>query len=294
MNTVDCKELKAEGLEELKRNLEDKKVSLRIIQVEGDSASDVYVRNKMKAGLEVGLDIQHILLSNDVTNEQILKIIDILNSDDNINGIMVQLPIPKHLDEDLIINSINPEKDVDGLTTTNLGKIVSKEKGLRPCTAEGVMTILDKCIGLNNLEGQNITIIGRSKLVGLPLFHMLLEYNATPTICHTRTKNLKDYTRNADIIVTAAGSEYKFINEDMIKEGAIIIDVSTVRGNNGKLHGDVFYDEVIEKASYVTPVPGGVGQLTVLELMKNTYKAYEQQNSKKKKPEKTYIKKISK
>ncbi len=294
MNTVDCKELKAEGLEELKRNLEDKKVSLRIIQVEGDSASDVYVRNKMKAGLEVGLDIQHILLSNDVTNEQILKIIDILNSDDNINGIMVQLPIPKHLDEDLIINSINPEKDVDGLTTTNLGKIVSKEKGLRPCTAEGVMTILDKCIGLNNLEGQNITIIGRSKLVGLPLFHMLLEYNATPTICHTRTKNLKDYTRNADIIVTAAGSEYKFINEDMIKEGAIIIDVSTVRGNNGKLHGDVFYDEVIEKASYVTPVPGGVGQLTVLELMKNTYKAYELQNSKKKKPEKTYIKKISK
>ena len=294
MNTVDCKVLKAEGLEELKRNLEDKKVSLRIIQVEGDSASDVYVRNKMKAGMEVGLDIQHILLNNNVTNEQILKIIDILNNDDSINGIMVQLPIPRHLDEDLIINSINPEKDVDGLTTTNLGKIVSKEKGLRPCTAEGVMTILDKCIGLNNLEGQNVTIIGRSKLVGLPLFHMLLEYNATPTICHTRTKKLKDYTRNADIIVTAAGSEYKFINEDMIKEGAIIIDVSTVRGNNGKLHGDVFYDEVVEKASYVTPVPGGVGQLTVLELMKNTYKAYELQNGKKKKPEKTYIKKISK
>ena len=294
MKNVDCRKLKADGLEELKNKVEGKNVSLRIIQVEGDSASDVYVRNKMKAGIEVGLDIQHILLDNDVPTNQILGLIDVFNNDNSVNGIMVQLPLPKHLDEDLVINSINPEKDVDGLTTYNMGKIVSKEEGLRPCTAEGIINILDNCIGLDNLEGKNITIIGRSKLVGIPLFHMLLEYNATPTMCHSKTKDLKTYTKNADIIVTAAGSKDKFINSEMIKEGAIIIDVSTVKGEDGKLHGDVDYDDVINKASYVTPVPGGVGQLTVLELMKNTYKAYTLQNDKKKEIGKTYVKKVSK
>lgn len=293
MKNVDCRKLKADGLEELKNNVEGKKVSLRIIQVEGDSASDVYVRNKMKAGLEVGLDIQHILLDHNVPSSQILGLIDVFNNDNNVNGIMVQLPLPKHLDENLIINEINPEKDVDGLTTYNMGKIVSKEEGLRPCTAEGIMNILDKCVGLENLEGKDVTIIGRSKLVGLPLFHMLLEYNATPTLCHSKTKDLKSKTKDADIIVTAAGSKERIINSEMIKEGAIVIDVSTVKGEDGKLHGDVDYDDVIEKASYVTPVPGGVGQLTVLELMKNTYKAYTMQNNKTKEESKTYIKKVS-
>ena len=291
MKQVDCRKLKAEGLEELKKEAKDKKVSLRIIQVDGDSASDVYVRNKMKAGIEIGMDIQHILLDNDVPSSQILGLIDVLNNDDSINGIMVQLPLPKHLNEDEIINRIDPMKDVDGLTTANLGKIVSGEEGLRPCTAEGVMNILDNCIGLDNLEGKSVTIIGRSKLVGLPLFHMLLEYNATPVMCHSKTKDLIQYTENADIIVTAAGSKEKIITSDMIKEGAIIIDVSTVKGEDGKLHGDVQYDEVIKKAGYVTPVPGGVGQLTVLELMKNTYKAHALQNNKEKEIGKTYVKK---
>lgn len=282
MNTVDCKKLKAEGLEKLKTQVEGKNVSLRIIQVEGDSASDVYVRNKMKAGTEIGLDINHILLNKEVTNEQIIEIIEVLNNDNTINGIMVQLPLPKHLDEKLIINSINPEKDVDGLTNENLGRVLGNEEGLRPCTAEGVMNILDECIGLENLKGKQVTIIGRTKLVGLPLFHMLLAYNATPVICHTKTEDMENYIKNADIVITAAGSKDPFIDSTMIKENSIIIDVSTVRGEDGKLHGDVIYEDAITKAGYVTPVPGGVGQLTVLELMKNTYKAYTFQKKKEK------------
>jgi len=286
MNTVNCKELKSNGLSELKEKLEGKNVSLRIIQVEGDSASDIYVRNKMKAGSEIGLDIQHILLNQEITNEEIIEIINALNNDDSINGIMVQLPLPSHLDESLIINTIDSIKDVDGLTNENLGKVLGREEGLRPCTAEGVMRILDECIGLDNLTGKKVTIVGRSKLVGLPLFHMLLNYNATPIICHTKTNNLKSYTEDADIIVTAAGSNKKIIDRKMIKEGSIVIDVSTVRGEDGKLHGDVDYDDVISKAAYVTPVPGGVGQLTVLELMNNTYKAYELQKKRNKSQEK--------
>ncbi len=293
MNKIDCKQLKSEELEELKRKIDGKNIGLRIIQVEGDSASDVYVKNKMKAGREIGLDIKHILLDQTFETEQIINIINVLNKDDSINGIMVQLPLPKHLDEKKIINSITPEKDVDGLTYENLGRLLSKEEGLRPCTAEGVMNILDKSIGLNNLEGKRVTIIGRTKLVGLPLYHMLLEYHATPVICHTKTKNLENYTKNADIIVTAAGAEEPFINKEMIKDGAIVIDVSTVRGEDGKLHGDVIYDDVTDKAGFVTPVPGGVGQLTVLELMKNTYKAYNLQKQIKPEKEKTYIKKAS-
>lgn len=293
MKKIDCKQLKLEELEELKRQIDDKNIGLRIIQVEGDSASDVYVRNKMKAGRDIGLDIKHILLDQTFETEQIINIINVLNDDDSINGIMVQLPLPKHLDEQKIINAIKPEKDVDGLTYENLGRIISKEEGLRPCTAEGVIDILDKSIGLNNLEGKQITIIGRSKLVGLPLYHMLLEYNATPVICHTKTKNLENYTQNADIIVTAAGANKPFINKEMIKEGSIIIDVSTVKGEDGKLHGDVVYDDVVDKAAFVTPVPGGVGQLTVLELMKNTYKAYNLQKKRNHKKEKTYTKRAN-
>lgn len=293
MKKIDCKQLKLEELEELKRQIDDKNIGLRIIQVEGDSASDVYVRNKMKAGRDIGLDIKHILLDQTFETEQIINIINVLNDDDSINGIMVQLPLPKHLDEQKIINAIKPEKDVDGLTYENLGRIISKEEGLRPCTAEGVIDILDKSIGLNNLEGKQITIIGRSKLVGLPLYHMLLEYNATPVICHTKTKNLENYTQNADIIVTAAGANKPFINKEMIKEGSIIIDVSTVKGEDGKLHGDVVYDDVVDKAAFVTPVPGGVGQLTVLELMKNTYKAYNLQKQRNRKKEKTYTKRAN-
>ena len=274
MKFVDCKELKVAGLEALEKQTSEKEITLKVIQVKGDKASDIYVRNKAKASLKAGIHLDHILLDEDVQMEEILYLIESFNNDDAVNGIMVQLPLPKHLNESSIINAINPDKDVDGLTNINLGKIVANEEGLRPCTAQGVMEVLDNVIGLDNLVGKKVTIIGRTKLVGLPLFHMLLNLNATPVICHTKTENLSDYTQTADILITAAGASKPFIGSDMIKDGAIVIDVSTVKDDDGKFHGDVIYGEVKDKASYVSPVPGGIGQLTVLELLRNTYKAY--------------------
>ena len=280
MNKVDCRKLKQDGLLKLQEKLKGKEVLLEIIQVIGDAASDTYVKNKTKASEMAGIKVNHRLFKPDVTTEKLLEVINELNNDKTVNGIMLQLPVPKHIDAGKVINAINPLKDVDGLTNENLGRIMTNTKGLRPCTAEGVLQILDKVIGLKNLKGKEAVIIGRSKLVGLPLLHMLLKYDVTPTMCHTKTKNLTQITQKADIVITAAGAKEPFIGSDMIKKGAIVIDVSTVRDEvSGKLHGDVLYDEVLKKAGYVTPVPGGVGQLTVLELMNNTYKSYKLQNN---------------
>ncbi len=282
MKQVDCRKLKIQGLEILKEKIKGENINLKVIQIEGDKASDLYVSNKKKAASFVGIKADHVLLPNDIKEDDLKSLIKNFNNDESVNGIMVQLPIPAHLDADDVIETIDKDKDVDGLTSQNLGRIMSKKEGLKPCTAEGIMNILDACIGLKNLEGKNATIIGRTKLVGLPLFHMLLAYNVTPTICHTKTKKLEQFTKNADILITAAGQENPFIGQDMIKENSVVIDVSTVRDESGKFHGDVLYDEVIDKAGYVTPVPGGVGQLTVLELMNNTYKAYVLQKKRKK------------
>ena len=292
MKQVDCKSLKAQGLLELEEKIKDKNIVLKIIQVAGDKASDVYVRNKKKASENIGLQADHLLFEDDIQTEQLIEVIESLNKDDSVHGIMVQLPLPKHIDEYKVINSITPIKDVDGLTNENLGRIVTNNEGLRPCTAEGVLKILDEVIGLDSLKGKKAVIIGRSKLVGLPLFHMLMACDATITMCHTKTENLKEITNEADILITAAGSKEPFIDSSYIKDGSIVIDVSTVRNlETGKLHGDVLYDDAIKKASYVTPVPGGVGQMTVLELMNNTYKAYQLQNKKKQgKTQKTLVK----
>ncbi len=292
MKQVDCKSLKAQGLLELEEKIKDKNIVLKIIQVAGDKASDVYVRNKKKASENIGLQADHLLFEDDIQTEQLIEVIESLNKDDSVHGIMVQLPLPKHIDEYKVINSITPIKDVDGLTNENLGRIVTNNEGLRPCTAEGVLKILDEVIGLDSLKGKRAVIIGRSKLVGLPLFHMLMACDATITMCHTKTENLKEITNEADILITAAGSKEPFIHSSYIKDGSIVIDVSTVRNlETGKLHGDVLYDDAIKKASYVTPVPGGVGQMTVLELMNNTYKAYQLQNKKKQgKTQKTLVK----
>lgn len=289
MKSVDCKELKQKGLEQLTEKIKGKDISLKVIQVEGDSASDLYVRNKKKSAELIGMNFEHILLPNNISEEEIITLIETFNKDDNTHGIMVQLPIPKHLNEDRIINTIDPDKDVDGLTVQNLGRIMTKAEGLRPCTAEGVLNVIDECLGLDNITGKNVVIIGRTTLVGLPLIHMLLEHNVTPTICHTKTKNLKEHTTQADILITAAGAKDYLIDKDMIKEGAVVIDVSTTIGEDGKFHGDVS-PEVKEKAGYLTPVPGGIGQLTVLELMNNTYKAYELQIKKTQSKGKAYIK----
>lgn len=281
MLNIDCKNLKQEGLLELKEKVKDKNITLKIIQVAGDKASDVYIKNKMKASTLVGINAEHILFNPSVTTNELLETVNKLNNDKSVNGIMLQLPVPSHIDASKVINKINPLKDVDGLTNENLGRIINNIQGLRPCTAEGILTILDKAIGLNNLSGKDIVIIGASKLIGLPLLHMLLHYEATVTMCHIKTKDLKAKTKNADIIITATGSKTPFIDKDYIKEGSIVIDVSTAFDEKtGQMHGDVLYDEVVDKASFVTPVPGGVGQMTVLELLNNTYKAYELQNNK--------------
>ncbi|MCI9084132.1 MAG: bifunctional 5,10-methylenetetrahydrofolate dehydrogenase/5,10-methenyltetrahydrofolate cyclohydrolase [Bacilli bacterium] len=288
MKNIDCKELKQKGLQQLKKELEGKEVTLKVIQVEGDSASDLYVRNKKKAAELIGMNFEHILLPEDISEEDIIHLIETLNEDNKTHGIMVQLPLPQALNEEKIINTINPDKDVDGLTNQNLGRIMTKTEGLRPCTAEGVLNVIDECIGLDEIKGKEVVIIGRTTLVGLPLIHMLLNYNVTPTICHTKTKDLKWHTQKADILITAAGTKEYLIDSSMIKDGALVIDVSTTIGNNGKFHGDV-NPEVKEKAGYLTPVPGGIGQLTVLELMKNTYRAYEIQKKKIPSKGKTYI-----
>lgn len=288
MKNIDCKELKQKGLEQLKKELEGKEVTLKVIQVEGDSASDLYVRNKKKAAELIGMNFEHILLPEDISEEDIIHLIETLNEDNKTHGIMVQLPLPQALNEEKIINTINPDKDVDGLTNQNLGRIMTKTEGLRPCTAEGVLNVIDECIGLDEIKGKEVVIIGRTTLVGLPLIHMLLNYNVTPTICHTKTKDLKWHTQKADILITAAGTKEYLIDSSMIKDGALVIDVSTTIGNNGKFHGDV-NPEAKEKAGYLTPVPGGIGQLTVLELMKNTYRAYEIQKKKIPSKGKTYI-----
>ncbi len=288
MKNIDCKELKQKGLQQLKKELEGKEVALKVIQVEGDSASDLYVRNKKKAAELIGMNFEHILLPEDINEEDIIHLIETLNEDNKTHGIMVQLPLPQALNEEKIINTINPNKDVDGLTNQNLGRIMTKTEGLRPCTAEGVLNVIDECIGLDKIKGKEVVIIGRTTLVGLPLIHMLLNYNVTPTICHTKTKDLKWHTQKADILITAAGTKEYLIDSSMIKDGALVIDVSTTIDNNGKFHGDV-NPEIKEKAGYLTPVPGGIGQLTVLELMKNTYRAYEIQKKKIPSKGKTYI-----
>lgn len=288
MKNIDCKELKQKGLQQLKKELEGKEVALKVIQVEGDSASDLYVRNKKKAAELIGMNFEHILLPEDISEEDIIHLIETLNEDNKTHGIMVQLPLPQALNEEKIINTINPDKDVDGLTNQNLGRIMTKTEGLRPCTAEGVLNVIDECIGLDKIKGKEVVIIGRTTLVGLPLIHMLLNYNVTPTICHTKTKDLKWHTQKADILITAAGTKEYLIDSSMIKDGALVIDVSTTIDNNSKFHGDV-NPEIKEKAGYLTPVPGGIGQLTVLELMKNTYRAYEIQKKKIPSKGKTYI-----
>lgn len=277
---LDCRKLKKDKLLELKEQIEKEMLHpvLAIIQVGSLDASNIYIRNKRKAADEIGIETKLYKFDEEVSTEELCSVIEKLNQSDEVNGIFIQLPLPKHLDENFLIDHIDPNKDVDGLTTINLGKLMNHDNSLVPCTPSAVMDIIDS---LNyDLTGKKAVIIGRSRLVGMPLFHLLLKRNATVTICHSKTKNLKDYTSQADILITAAGTKINLVTEDMVKSGAVIIDVSIIRDENNQLHGDVDYDLVKEKVSYITPVPGGVGQLTVLELMKNTVKAKEIQKRK--------------
>ena len=244
---------------------------LATVLVGDDPASATYVKNKQKACADVGIITKDHKLPATFSQKEMNSLIDLLNKDDTVHGILVQLPLPSQLDEFTTTSRILPLKDVDGLTPYNMGLLTSGKAILKPCTPSGIMEMFDYY--KIDLEGKNIVIINRSNLVGKPLYNLMLEKNATVTTCHSRTRNLKEHCLGADIIVTAIGNREKFVlTEDMVREGAVVIDVGTAR-LDGKLVGDIDYDNVIKKASYVTPVPGGVGPMTIAMLLKNTVTA---------------------
>lgn len=239
---------------------------LDIIMVGKDPASEIYVKKKILSSGEVGIKSELHKFPKDAKQKEILGIIEKLNSDGSVHGILVQLPLPEHLDERKIIDSVCPEKDVDGLTTYNLGNLFAGKAKFEPCTPKGIMKMLDhEKIGI---EGRDVVVVGRSNTVGKPLSLMLLKRNATVTVCHSKTRDLEKNTRNADILVAAVGKP-KLITGDMVKEGAVVIDVGVNRTEDG-LCGDVDFEKVKEKASRITPVPGGVGPLTVAMVLENT------------------------
>ncbi len=281
MNIIDGKAISAKTKEELKLEvaaLKEKGVSvgLAVIIVGDDPASRVYVNNKKKACELLGIYSEEYALPAETDMDSLLGLISELNGRSDINGILCQLPLPRHLDEKAVINAISPEKDVDAFHPVNVGKIMIGDFDFLPCTPAGVMRLLDES-GVE-IEGKNCVVIGRSNIVGKPMSMLLLHRNATVTICHSRTQNLKDVTSKADILVAAVGRA-NFVTPDMVKEGAVVIDVGINRLDNGKLCGDVDFDNVCEKCSFITPVPGGAGPMTIAMLMANTVTAAKKQNN---------------
>ena len=251
---------------------------LAVIIVGENPASLVYVRNKKRACEQVGINSYEIALSGDVSEEELLERIEILNADPSVHGILVQLPLPKHINEETVINAIDPKKDVDAFHPYNVGRIMTGNYTFLPCTPAGVIDLLDY---YNiNISGKKCVIIGRSNIVGKPMAHLLLERNGTVTVCHSRTADLAEETQKADILVVAIGKP-EFVTADMVKPGAVVVDVGINRGADGKLVGDVEFSGVSEVASYITPVPGGVGPMTITTLLKNTLIAAKQLNFKK-------------
>lgn len=251
--------------------------SLAVVLVGDDAASGVYVRNKHKACLEVGIESIEIRLPKSTTEEELLLKIDELNSDPEISGILVQLPLPRHISEESVINRVSPEKDVDAFHPENVGKIMIGNYDFLPCTPAGIMTLLSEY--KVDIAGKNCVVIGRSNIVGKPMMHLLLEKNGTVTVCHSKTENLSEITRRADILVVAVGRP-RFVTADMVKPGAVVIDVGINRLSDGILVGDVDFDGVSEIASKITPVPGGVGPMTITTLLKNSLVAANLQASK--------------
>ena len=270
---LDGKKLKEKKLNILKEETSklDKKLTLCVIQVGEDTASEIYVNQKKKMADFVGFAFKHIKLKNDVSEDYLLSIIDKENKNDKTTGIIVQMPLPSHINETKIQNAIDYHKDIDGLSDINTGRLVHNRKALISCTPKGILELLKE---YNiKIESKHVVIVGRSNLVGKPLVNLFLNENATVTICHSKTKNLKDYTITADILISAVGKK-NLITKDMVKQNAVVIDVGITRENN-KLYGDVDFDNVFNKASYITPVPGGVGPMTVTELGYNVLEAYQ-------------------
>ena len=274
---IDGKVISAAVKEEVAKEVAELKAQgiipgLAVIIVGDDPASRVYVNNKKKACEQLGMLSREYTMPAETTEEELLSLIKELNTDPEINGILCQLPLPSHLNEELVINTIIPEKDVDAFHPHNVGKIMIGNYDFLPCTPAGIMEMLK----YENIDitGKECVVIGRSNIVGKPMSMLLLHKNGTVTVCHSRTKNLKEVCLRADILVAAVGRA-NFVTADMVKEGAVVIDVGINRLENGKLCGDVNFAEVEPKASYITPVPGGVGPMTIVSLLQNTLQAYE-------------------
>lgn len=248
---------------------------LAVVIVGNDPASRVYVNSKKKACAEVGFNSFEYALPEETSQQELLELVEKLNNDSKVNGILCQLPLPKQINENAIINAIRPEKDVDAFHPFNVGKIMIGEFAFLPCTPAGVMELIDST-GVE-VSGKNCVVIGRSNIVGKPMSMLLLHRSGTVTICHSKTQNLAEICKNADILVAAVGRA-NFVTADMVKEGAVVIDVGMNRLENGKLCGDVDFNEVEKKASFITPVPGGVGPMTIAMLMQNTLTAAKLQN----------------
>lgn len=279
MKLIDGKAVSAKVRQEIKsevQQLKDKGITpgLAVVIVGQDPASRVYVNNKKKACLELGMHSEEYALPEETSQEELLQLIQKLNGKEEIHGILVQLPLPKHLDEKTVINNIDPKKDVDAFHPVNVGKIMIGDYDYLPCTPAGIMELL-KDTGID-LTGKECVVIGRSNIVGKPMAMLLLHQNATVTICHSKTRNLKEVVKRADVVVAAVGKA-KFVTADMVKEGAVVIDVGMNRLENGKLCGDVDFEEVSKTAGFLTPVPGGVGPMTITTLMKNTLTAAKKQ-----------------
>ncbi|WP_296241343.1 bifunctional methylenetetrahydrofolate dehydrogenase/methenyltetrahydrofolate cyclohydrolase FolD [uncultured Faecalicoccus sp.] len=280
MEIINGTELSAKIRQTIKQEVEEIKTQgkrpplLSVILVGDNPASQSYVRGKEKACLSVGMENRTIRLDAGISQEELIQVVRNQNEDPDVDGILVQLPLPDHFDADPILDQISPDKDVDGLHPVNAGLLLTGRDGLVPCTPSGVMEML-KSIGLEDLSGLNAVVIGRSNLVGKPLSLLLQQKNATVTMAHSRTKDLAQICSQADILIAAVGKE-KMITKEYIKEGAVVIDVGINRMANGKLCGDVDFDDVKDKVSAITPVPGGVGPMTVCMLLMNTLKAYKE------------------
>ena len=274
---MDGKRLRDKILSNLKSEIEDftKKPVLAVILVGDDPASRIYVNNKKKTAENIGIKSIVIEYPANIEEELLLKKIEDLNSDDEVNAILVQLPLPRHIDKQKVIDAISPVKDVDCFTIENCGKLYTGlEPYVYPCTPQGILYLLDEY--KINLEGKHVVVIGRSNLVGKPAAQLALKRNATVTVCHSHTKNLSDITKTADVLISAVGEV--LIEDDMMKDDCVVIDVGIFRDCNGKVRGDVDFETVSKKASYITPVPGGVGPMTIASLMVNTVKLYKEQN----------------
>ena len=274
---IDGKKISQEIKDELKEKVaamakEGKKVALAVIQVGNDPASSVYVRNKKKACEYIGIESLSYELPEETTEEELVALIEKLNADTKVNGILVQLPLPKHINEEKIIQTISPDKDVDGFHMQNVGALCTGGKGYVSCTPLGIITLLKRS-GIE-IAGKRCVVMGRSNIVGKPMAMLLLRENGTVTICHSKTQDMKEITKQADILVVAIGKP-KFVDETYVKEGAVVIDVGIHRNAENKLCGDVDFDRVAPHTSAITPVPGGVGPMTIAMLMNNCVSSVE-------------------